>query len=255
MGGERQGAALCLGLLGTALRFKGDLAAAAAVLEEGVALNRSVGNAWGIGICLQDLAHAVREQGDARRAAALFSECMAVAQEIKDSRRVAECLEGFAALAVDSGRAERAARWLGTAQALREINGSAVEPVDFAIHASSLAAARKALGEAAFARAWDAGGAMPLQDAIDEAVAFGTLSARDKLADQFGLKGLLTAREQEVAALLAQGLSNPQIADKLVISRRTADRHVSNILDKLGFASRGQITAWAVEQEVSATLG
>ncbi len=255
MGGERQGAAICLGLLGTALRFKGDLAAAATVLEEGVALNRSGGNAWGIGICLQDLAHVVREQGDAGRAAALFSECMALAQEIKDSRRVAECLEGFAALAIDSGRAEGAARWLGAAQALREMNGSAVEPVDFAIHASSVAAARKALGEAGFGRAWDAGRVMPLQDAIDEAVAFGASSARDKRADQSGPKGLLTAREQEVAALLAQGLSNPQIADKLVISRRTADRHVSNILDKLGFASRGQITAWAVEQEVSATLG
>jgi DNA-binding NarL/FixJ family response regulator len=56
--------------------------------------------------------------------------------------------------------------------------------------------------------------------------------------------------------LLARGLSNPQIADELVISPRTAQRHVENILGKLGFGSRAQVAAWGVSTGLvpSATL-
>jgi non-specific serine/threonine protein kinase len=54
----------------------------------------------------------------------------------------------------------------------------------------------------------------------------------------------LTAREQEVAALIAEGRSNRQIAEKLFITERTTERHVSNILLKLNFHSRAEITEW-----------
>ena len=60
--------------------------------------------------------------------------------------------------------------------------------------------------------------------------------------------GGLTAREREVAALIAQGKTSQEIADLLVISERTAEGHVSNILGKLGFTSRAQIAAWVVER-------
>ena len=85
-----------------------------------------------------------------------------------------------------------------------------------------------------FRKAWAAGRTMSLKQAIDEALAAaqhsppaGTPSAEP-----------LTSREREVAVLIAQGLTNRRIAEQLVISRRTADRHVSNILDKLGLGSR-----------------
>jgi DNA-binding CsgD family transcriptional regulator len=58
----------------------------------------------------------------------------------------------------------------------------------------------------------------------------------------------LTARERQVAALVAQGKSNLEVAGALVISERTVERHVSNILSKLGYTSRAQIAAWAVER-------
>jgi DNA-binding NarL/FixJ family response regulator len=61
----------------------------------------------------------------------------------------------------------------------------------------------------------------------------------------------LTRREWEVARLIAQGVTNAQVADQVVISRRTADRHVSNILEKLGFTTRAQIAAWAAERGLS----
>ena len=60
--------------------------------------------------------------------------------------------------------------------------------------------------------------------------------------------GGLTAREREVAALVAQGKTSREIADLLVVSERTAEGHVSNILGKLGFSSRAQIAAWVVEK-------
>src|SRR6266536_1565074 len=59
--------------------------------------------------------------------------------------------------------------------------------------------------------------------------------------------GGLTEREREVAALIAQGKSNREIADKLVVSYRTVETHVGTILSKLAFSSRAQIAVWAVE--------
>jgi DNA-binding CsgD family transcriptional regulator len=71
-----------------------------------------------------------------------------------------------------------------------------------------------------------------------------TLSKRQREAEQFGG---LTSREQEVARLVSQGKSNREIAEALVLSERTVENHVGNILTKLGFDSRAQIAVWAVE--------
>ena len=60
--------------------------------------------------------------------------------------------------------------------------------------------------------------------------------------------GGLTLREREVAALLASGLSNRAVADRLVIGERTVESYVSSILNKLGYTSSAQIAAWAVDR-------
>jgi DNA-binding CsgD family transcriptional regulator/tetratricopeptide (TPR) repeat protein len=65
--------------------------------------------------------------------------------------------------------------------------------------------------------------------------------------------GGLSAREREVAVLVAQGKSNREIATSLVVSERTAEAHVSNILGKLGLTTRAQIAAWAVEKRLTST--
>jgi len=64
--------------------------------------------------------------------------------------------------------------------------------------------------------------------------------------------GELTSREREVAALVADGLTNGQLADRLFISPKTAAVHVSNILAKLGLSTRAEIAAWAVRHKLSA---
>ena len=70
---------------------------------------------------------------------------------------------------------------------------------------------------------------------------------------EFGQPGVpafagLTRREREVAALLAQGISNRAIADALVVSERTVEKHAENIMSKLGFSSRAQVAVWAASK-------
>jgi DNA-binding NarL/FixJ family response regulator len=79
---------------------------------------------------------------------------------------------------------------------------------------------------------------------IDGAIALARESARDATVHGSG-GSVLTARQQEVAVLLARGLTNRQIAERLDITERTVAAHVEHILDKLGFASRHQVAVWA----------
>ena len=74
----------------------------------------------------------------------------------------------------------------------------------------------------------------------------------DRLDAAAAADGELTRREREVAALLAEGLSNSELARRLYISPRTAAVHVSNILTKLGMASRTEVAAWAVRNGLTA---
>jgi DNA-binding NarL/FixJ family response regulator len=75
-------------------------------------------------------------------------------------------------------------------------------------------------------------------------------AGRFVLAGQSGSAGksVLTPREQQIAQLIARGLSNRAIGEELVISPATAARHVANILAKLGLNSRAQVAAWMAEQ-------
>ncbi|MCP2336289.1 LuxR C-terminal-related transcriptional regulator [Actinomadura rupiterrae] len=76
-------------------------------------------------------------------------------------------------------------------------------------------------------------------------------TAKDEAAPGGGAPSTLTAREREIARLVARGLSNKGIASELVISPATAARHVANILTKLGYNSRAQIAVWAVDHHLT----
>ena len=77
-----------------------------------------------------------------------------------------------------------------------------------------------------------------------------SLSKRQREAEKFGG---LTPREREVARLVSHGKSNREIAEGLVLSERTVENHISNILMKLGFTSRAQVALWAVEKGLGET--
>ena len=173
-------------------------------------------------------------------------------QEIGDLVGEACSLEVLAWLAADSGRCQRAAWLLGAAHALWEraggrLSGSAVLE---AYHQRSAATAESRLGTAKYAQLHAAGAARPLADVAALAVAGADVLPEvpgPRAAEDFsgwdGGEGL-TAREREIAVLVARGLSNKDIADGLVISKRTVDAHVNHVFAKLELSSRVQLTIW-----------
>jgi DNA-binding NarL/FixJ family response regulator len=105
------------------------------------------------------------------------------------------------------------------------------------------------LGESAFGAAFDDGTRKDPDDGI--AFALGAQVTRPRSSSSLDGPVRLTRREQQIAELVAEGLSNRDIAGRLVVSQRTAEAHVEHILTKLGFGSRAQIAAWVVENRES----
>jgi predicted ATPase/DNA-binding CsgD family transcriptional regulator len=171
-------------------------------------------------------------------------------QEISNVVGEGYALEVLAWLAADAGRCQRAAWLLGAAQALWErlgggrLSGSAVLG---GYHQRAATVAEGALGAAKYAELHAAGAARPLAQIAALAIA-GTdvLPGPRAAAETSGWEGSegLTVREREIAVLVARGLSNRDIAARLVISKRTVDAHVNHIFAKLGLSSRVQLTIW-----------
>ncbi len=252
--GDKPGSAYSLHYLGSLARVQGDYTVARALDEESLAIRRGIGNPWGIAESLISLGKTALAQGDYAVARDHYAAGLNIMQEIVDKQGLAECLEGFAGIASGQGNAERSTRLYAAAQVLRQKVGVSPVSVERAEVERDVAAACARLGKAAFEAAWTEGGAMTLEQAIalasaepealrkEEALA-PSLSRLQAAKEQFDG---LTARERQVAALVAQGKSNREIADALVVSGRTAAAHVSNILSKLEFTSRTQIATWAI---------
>ena len=166
-------------------------------------------------------------------------------------------LEVLAWLAADAGRCQRAAWLLGAAQALWErtggrLSGSAV--LD-GYHEHAAATAASTLGKERFTELHAAGAARPLAQvaalALADADVLPELPGQRVLAEQPGSwtgGEELTARERQIAVLVARGLSNKDVAERLVISKRTVDAHVNHIFGKLGLSSRVQLSIWLRDQ-------
>jgi predicted ATPase/DNA-binding NarL/FixJ family response regulator len=147
-----------------------------------------------------------------------------------------------------------AARLLGASQAAWRTSGARVDdPNAYGMFDTKAADfVREAVGSAAFDEAFAAGTSYSFEQAV--ALALGEdheaeeperMHATRTLAP--GAPGGLTRREREIAVLLAEGLSNREIAERLVISPRTAETHVDHILGKLGLNSRTQVVSWVAE--------
>jgi non-specific serine/threonine protein kinase len=235
-----------------ALNFSGDLARceqnyaqAQTAYEDSISLLRELDAVRDLASALHNLGHTCLHLGDVERAHALFSESLAAQQAQMNTPGMAECLIGFAALAVVFGLPAVGARLLAAAV---EIGG---QRIAFAWVATRkeyehyLALARARLTEAEFQAEQAAGDTFSLEQAIEYAQSLsiklaGPSVTRKKRDD-------LTVREREVAGLIAQGESNGEIADNLVVSKRTVEKHIANILSKLGFTNRAQIVRWAIE--------
>jgi predicted ATPase/DNA-binding CsgD family transcriptional regulator len=233
-------------------RTRGDHAQAIALLEEGLAPVRDRGDTWSIAFGLDVRGRLAWLQGDLPRAVQLQRESLVLRREMDDRMRVASCLDVLAWVAHAEGRSASAARWFGAADAMRERSGAVSSVIWRAEHERNVAATRASLGEDPFTAAWAAGRALSMDAAIAEALGEGhpARTAATPAEPQPAATPVdpLSSRERQVAALIAQGHTNRQIAEQLVISEWTADSHVHHILTKLDFRSRAQVAAWATER-------
>ncbi|MFE4504037.1 ATP-binding protein [Rhodococcus sp. NPDC056743] len=154
------------------------------------------------------------------------------------------CIEPLAWIAAAQHDWKHAAVMLGAAAMYWQKMGDRLAglPSFFHFHDASVELSLKALGSNAFDRAYYQGFAMSEREAV------GYVLGQQRLAPAESSTGSahLTRREQQVAELVAQGLTNRSIAEQLFISLRTVQGHVEHMLTKLGFTSRTQIAAWVV---------
>jgi non-specific serine/threonine protein kinase len=178
-------------------------------------------------------------QGDIEASSTAARESLRLKDEVGDVTGTAYCLEMLAILAAAQRRHERAAWLLGAADALWERTGkrfggtAALE----GLHQQAESTARGKLGPERYESLFREGAGRELSAAVD-------LATRDTERPPPPSRGSLTKREREIAALVSEGLTNGQIARRLVISQRTVDSHVASIYAKLGVSSRVQLVTW-----------
>jgi DNA-binding CsgD family transcriptional regulator len=160
---------------------------------------------------------------------------------------IPESLDALAALAVAHESFEEAARLLGASAAGRERLGIVRFPPEPEFWAAIELATRRGLGDDAYKAAFAAGAAL----GTDEAVAYARRARGERKRPSRGW-GSLTPTELEVARLIAAGLTNPQIGERMFISRGTVKTHVAHIFAKLAISSRSELAAEATRRGLGA---
>jgi DNA-binding CsgD family transcriptional regulator len=246
--GDPTGQALGFIRLALAYSFLGDSPQAIASGEEGVAVCEAHREGWHKSYAMMALGIEVWQQGDTRRAAELERESLRFNRSLDDPLGVGVNLEALAWITATEGRYQQAAKLLGIAESVWRALGSRLSGYGHLVqyHDECDELSRRRLGERTFLAAVAAGARLAYDDAL--AYALGEQTPGSELEAVTRPASPLTRRETEIADLVAQGMSNKEIAAKLVIAQRTAEGHIEHILSKLGFNSRAQIAAWASEQ-------
>jgi DNA-binding CsgD family transcriptional regulator len=237
-----------LGILGIMYVNQEDYAAARPVLEEALRIMRTLEDRRGIARCLSVLGDIALEQREHRAARSRCEEALMMFRDLGDKWWIAWSLDGLAKVAAAQKQHTRAVRLFGSAKALRDSAGVSGPEHQQALCERYLAAARDELDEAAFAAAWDEGRKMTLEQSIEYALFEEEEQPSSATPVEEEPPPTLTYREREVAALVARGLTNRQIAQELAITERTVETHVGKVLRKLGLRSRTQIATWIVQQ-------
>jgi predicted ATPase/DNA-binding CsgD family transcriptional regulator len=248
-----------LSVLGYALLLRGDHERATTLIEESAALYREQGHKSGLEHAIDLLGWAAILGGDYEQAKAFHKESLVLSLDAGVKVITAESIEGLACAVGAEGEGKRAAKLFGAAQMLREVVGYHHVPAEEALRAPHLATARSQLDVATWEAAFAEGKAMRLEEAVEYAISEEEVSPpTDAVPEQPSTDArspaTLTRREEEIAALVARGFTNRQVAMELSISEHTVATHVSRILKKLAFRSRAELAAWVSEQLSSSDL-
>jgi len=242
--------ALALALQGEITLAQGETTTARLLIEQSHTLWQEVENQGMLAWTLSLLGKVLAAGGDHTAARTAYEESLLRGLAVVE---IAPTLEGLAVVAAAQGETTWAVRLLAAAAALRDSLGAPLPPVYGADYERCVAAARAQLGEQAFAVMWAEGRGMTWKQAL---AARGPVTipretpptppAKSPPTSPFGL----TVREVEVLRLLAQGLTDAQIAAQLIISPRTVNTHLKAIYGKIQVSSRSAATRYALDQHL-----
>jgi ATP/maltotriose-dependent transcriptional regulator MalT len=263
--GDKRDVVITLGNIAVLARTRGDYEQAFERGEESLAWLRSLGNEVDRRTLVNNLGNVgalALHFKDHQKAQMRYEEGLILARDLGEKLLIGDCLAGLGGLAASAEQWERSARLIGAAEALlQEAGGSAMWAVDRVELERSKSAARTHLGEAAWGSAWAEGQAAAMEDAIRFALENVPLPTPEPASAQPSqiqptevgkpYPNNLTHREVEVLRLVSQGLSNPQIAEQLYLSRNTVEVHLRSIFRKLNVTTRTTATRFALEHSLA----
>lgn len=234
----RSGSSPALALLGLGeLAVEdGDREAGRAMIKDALERARADGDQGYRAGALYALAELARTESDAWQAAALHEEALELRREINDLPGIAASVEAIIELDPAAGGYERSARLLGAAQGLREANGFARPRSEVSRYGETIALLRERLSVEDLEAAFGQGAELAIDDMVAEVFQRRAHGGRPVTG-----WASLTPRERQVAALVGDGLTNAEIAERLFIAPGTVRNHLSNIFSKLGTAKRTEL--------------
>jgi predicted ATPase/DNA-binding CsgD family transcriptional regulator len=212
------------------------------------------GERWLLSYALYGLGFIEKLEGRLGEAVTLAREALDIKWFFRDLCGLSTTMDLLAWVQADLGNHQDAACLLGAADSLWTSFGVRLfgsEDWLENMHEAEQKCLRE-LGERVFRVAFRSGVEMARVDAMALALGQKRAPTPAALAESSAVK--LTRREEQIADLIAEGLSNRAIAERLVISQRTAEGHVENILNKLGFHSRSQVAAWVGERRTPTSV-
>ncbi|MCE7002200.1 LuxR C-terminal-related transcriptional regulator [Kibdelosporangium philippinense] len=237
-------------LAGTAIS-QGDIDRAITLTRQACAIGELHGEQSTRAHALYFLAQAEWHRDELARASAHAKESLLVMRVFNDTLGTAVLVELLAWIAETTGECERAAVLLGVAHQIWLLVGGKPRFSSahwISRHETCEQRTRHVLGERAFQAAFSRGAGFDLDQAVTYALGEKPEDAAPAGTGTGAASIPLTRREQQVAELVAKGLSNKAIAAQLMIAQRTAEAHVEHILTKLGFTNRTKLAAWVARQ-------
>jgi predicted ATPase/DNA-binding NarL/FixJ family response regulator len=246
-----RGELFTLFMFGLTLGLKGERERGLALLDECIDITSRLGDMFWRSYAYWSVAHIEVLNDALDRAEAAGKDALRLQQPLENRLAMAFTIDTLAWIAERREQHTRAAMLFGTAAAVWDSIGAA--PNFYATfeapHREHIARTRQALGDDSYEAAFQSGYQLPIDLAIDYALETEQPGPRPAADERHETP--LTRREQEIAELVVEGLTNKDIAARLFISQRTAEAHVEHILTKLGFTSRTQIASWLTARQVT----